>query len=249
VVKLAQKQSRPFSITIAGSYTVPKGQEQIALELPRPVGWGSERFLPAGSPAIPAGSPLPIFDRGGQVKVTMLEGLELTSRQFRLTPEIAVQNPFQSFLLPLRGKPPTREYSWQAERLPERVDLTWQEYRPDLSVHSVCDLFLNERQCRIRQRLKFEAQSALAQSNLHIPSGLAGKVRLLSGGTLQKPASDDPSELVVNFIRPTSREQEVELEYAFALPDWKETNSSGQNPAPSGGPDPVRSRLSRRFAV
>src|SRR5262249_25386283 len=41
-IKLAQKQIRPFSITLSGSYPVQPGQEDVFLELLRPLNWSVE---------------------------------------------------------------------------------------------------------------------------------------------------------------------------------------------------------------
>jgi hypothetical protein len=244
VVKLAQKQTRPFSITIAGSYTVPKEQARLVMDLPRATAWGADRL--GGAPEKPAGELWPVYDRGGQIKVSMLEGLELVARQFRLS-DTSLANPLQSLLMPQSGKPATREYLWQGDRMPERLELAWEKYRPELSVRSTCDLMLSERQGRLRQRMKFESpQTNLAQSVLRLPSVLSGKVQVISGGTLQARPGDDPTELLVNFTRPGSREQELDLEYGFSLPDWDEISAFGQK---SGVAGPSQRQPSRRLAV
>jgi hypothetical protein len=257
IIKLAQKQTRPFSITIAGSYSITKGQTQLSLELPRPVAWGSERIPVGGMPA--ALGSLPMYDRGGLIKVTLAEGLELTSKWFRLSSDPGVPNPLQSLFMSPRGKVGIREYTWQPERMPPRVDLSWQEYRPELSVQSVADVALTERQARIHHRLRFHSgQAGLSQALLRVPAGLEGKVRMLGGGTLQKPLDNIQTELVVNFTRPAAKEQEIELEYIFPLPGWVEAdNRPGGNPPPSpesnlrgpAHPDSPGPRMVRRFAL
>jgi hypothetical protein len=246
VVKLAHRQTRPFSITIAGSYPVAKGQEQVSVQVPRILAWGSEQDQPANGSSVSADRKPIIYDRGGQVKVTIPESLELTARQFRPSGEA----PLQSFLLPLRSKMGIRDYVWQGERAPERIDLNWREYRPELSVHGIVDVVLIERQARIRHRLKFIGpQSGLAQAILRIPPGLEGKVRIIGGATLQRPQDNNPGELAANFARPASREQEVELEYILALPQWVEAEASVRVPPPSPAAVAVRKRMIRRFAI
>src|SRR5262249_10913647 len=85
-VRLAQKQSGPFSITLTGFYPRPKGgaahpgPEEATLELPHPVAWGFER---AGERRSPAGARAAVLDRGGEVTVQVPEGVELLGRPSR----------------------------------------------------------------------------------------------------------------------------------------------------------------------
>jgi hypothetical protein len=252
VVKLAEKQTRPFSLTISGSSPVPKGQEHVSLELPQAAAREAERSRGSQSPAPAVASP-GVYDRGGQMTVTMPEGLELASKDFLPSADGGAPNPLQSLLLPLRSKSATRDYTWQGERIPQRLDLAWREYRPEMAVHSTANIDISERQARIRHRLRFQSpQAGLPQSLLHVPSGLQEKVRMLAGGTLQKPPDDNPNELIVNFTRPTAKDQDVEIEYVFPLPQWidAEKPATGDSRSGPGASPSVRlpARV-RRFAL
>jgi hypothetical protein len=252
IVKLAQKQSRPFSFSITGSYAIARGQKQLSPQLPRAVAWGSERVPSGTSPAAPANDSLPVLDRGGKIKLTLLEGLELTAKGFRLSSDPASQNTLQSFLSPLRGKTASKVYTWQGEQTPREIALAWQEYRPELSVHSVADVMLTSQEAQVRHRLQFQSpQSNLAQVLLRVPAGLRGKVRMITGGTLQKLNDENPAELAVNFARPAPKEQVAELEYAFPLPDWVEIGGAakGISKVRNGPASTVSTAHVRRFLV
>jgi hypothetical protein len=247
-VKLVQKQSQPFSVTIPGSYDVPERQHRLTAELPKPVAWGSDRLR--SSDATP-GELWPVLDRGGQVKIVLLEGLELVSKDFRLhTNPTATALP--TFLLPVRSKATDKEYLWQSERMPERTQLLWQEYRPPLSVHSVADVLITGQQARVRQRLRFDAiQAGLSQVLLRIPPGLEGKVRIVGGGTLQRIQDGGRTELAVNFARPAPRDQTLDLEYVYPAPEWMPapTNGDGTSPERSSSDPASASTRIRRLTL
>src|SRR5262249_23515084 len=104
-IKLARKQNRPFTLTLAGSYSVQVGQEEAALEIVRPLKWSAEHGVTSGRQSSP------VLDRGCQVNVTLPEGVEFV-RSGERRAESAEPERFGSRLFalpsPLRG----REYSW-----------------------------------------------------------------------------------------------------------------------------------------
>src|SRR5262249_14192340 len=116
MIKLAQRQARAFSITLPGVYLRQNGGgkspalEEVALDLPRPVGWSRERSGEGERrPAVASGSSS-LLDRGGHVQVDVPEGWELLPRGLLAAG-------------PLSGG---RELTWNSDRFPTRVALAWQ---------------------------------------------------------------------------------------------------------------------------
>jgi hypothetical protein len=238
-IKLAQKQFRPFALTLVGSYDLHPDQLEAVLELPRPLTWGVERAAPADRPA-PATVPrVNVLDRGGQVSVALPRGLELVARQFRGKPEVPARTAWPAFL-PIRPPPPAREYTWQSERAPQRVELAWRPHRPELPVDTLVDLTLAGRQARVRERLHFQfSQPAPAQVLLRVPAGLLEPIKIVAGGT---PGPEQPrpqAEWAVALTGPVGREHDLTLEYAFLLPD-----ATSSRAAPAGS-----RHSARRFPV
>src|SRR5205085_8704384 len=82
--------------------------------------------------------PLNTLDRGGQMSVKVPENLALV----------------------MAGKPdePVRDrhqQTWTVEQAPERVEVAWRPYHPELPVDSLVDIVLDSHQAHVRQRLTF----------------------------------------------------------------------------------------------
>jgi hypothetical protein len=228
-IKLAQKQYRPFSVTLPGLYAgaapdaKKPGLEEFSQELPRPVGWGVERVV--DGERRPAGERPPVLDRGGQVTVLVPDGMDLVAG-------------------PVRGERPapgTREATWTGDRAPARVELLLQPVHADLRVSSLIDVTVDEDQARVRQRLHYEfPQAPPVQVELRVPAELAGRVRVVEGG---KPGEARPGAagllpvLLTPDIRPPAEGtgHALVLEYAVALP------GPGDEPTADGSP------VARRF--
>ncbi len=229
-LRLAQKQVRPFSVTLVGWYSVQAGQREAALELPYPervhAGEGEGNRVPS-----PGASSLPLAprlqDRGGQVTVVVPEGLEVQARQAR--PEALATG--------------TREsYTWPLERQRgARADLAWRSHRPELAVDSVVDVTLMEHQVRVLQRLRFAPSPAQVQ--LHVPT-LATKVRIQEGGKLEsvteprRPGSGSSWTVsLTSEPRPllADKDHVLTLAYSLSLPETvpaKGGSRSDQGPVP-----------------
>lgn len=206
-VKLAQRQTRPFSVTLPGFYALPgggselTGPEEAALELPRPEAWVVESTARAAETPSPAPARGAIHDRGGQVSVVVPEGVELVARASR--PEIG---------------PGQRETSWTTERLPGRVELAWQPQRPDLAVESVVDLTLASNRAWIRQRLRYQFSQALpAEVFLRVPSTVMSTLRVVEGGILDAEDRAAGRTGVLLDARSTGKERTVTLEYSYSV--------------------------------
>src|SRR5260370_32749549 len=76
-IKLAQKQLRPFSFKLAGSYAVPRDSQEASLELPRPLKWSVERGAANDRPITTVVAGSEALDRGGHGSGTLPGGLGL----------------------------------------------------------------------------------------------------------------------------------------------------------------------------
>lgn len=132
-------------------------------------------------------------DRGGQVSVMLPEGQELVARSDAGDP------------LP----PGTRKYTWSSERSPQRAEVVWRPYQPELRADSVVDVTLRERGAWAVQRMTLQfPQAAIAGVRLRIPGALKEGLRLLEGGTLG-------ADGWVTFNRAAKRST---LAFAYSLP-------------------------------
>ncbi len=228
-IKLAQKQRRRFSVTLLGSYAQPPTALEASLELPRPLLWSVERgarSAAASDPGARARSALPVSDRGGQVNVLLPEGLELLTGQFGEKRVAMVQKALPSFLSPLVPRPGTRAYTWQTDAAPQRLELAWRPYRPELAVDAVIDLETptadvhGGRQARVQHQLRFRfPQTAPAQVLLYVPVSLQGRVQILEGGTVNAEEAKIQSTWTVALTAPVGKEHKLTLAYSFPLPN------------------------------
>lgn len=175
VIKLAQAQFRPFSLTLPGLLQVPAGNEELheaSLDLPRPAAWDVARDVPMNRPEETGQSGF--LDRGGQLSVSVPEGIELLPRSGQLSP------------LPSGS----REYTWKTDRLPGVLELAWRVTQAEGTVTSVADIFLSDRQARVRHRLQVQG-SRLPSGTvpLRVPDAVRGRLRVVHGGKLDPPAT------------------------------------------------------------
>jgi hypothetical protein len=189
-VKL-QKQSRPFMISLPAFYPVAEGIQQASLELPRP---------------------MQSLDRGGQVKAILPgEGWEFVNR------EAASGAGFTS------GEeipPGEHEHTWQYDRAPAHIELTWRPYRPELEVHSVVDVNLAGPRARVQQELRIQSQSVRSTIRLQIPPAIAGVIHVIQGGKLSSQTHE------VALAKSDDKTRVLILEYSFPFD------------APPNGPNP-----------
>jgi hypothetical protein len=193
-IKLIKEQSQPFTVTLPGLYTLGKGVQHVSVELPRP---------------------LQTVDRGGQVTVTLPEGIDLVSAGSG--PEGPV--PWH----PVAGAS-ERQHAWRSDRFPTEVSLVWRAHRPELPVKSVIDVFLTGRQARVRHSLTLPlSQPPAKQLSLVIPAPLEDRLTIEKGGTLEESGK-------VHLDPPARNEQTLVLSYSIPLPE----SDAGQ-PSRSGG--------------
>ncbi len=124
--------------------------------------------------------PLDTRDRGGQVTVKNEdEHLEL------LPPEQP------SALAPVEKCWNRSSRRGARTHLPEHIDVAWQPYKPKVSVSSVADLTLTPHEGRVRQTFRFHfPRSAPAQVALHFPEAIAGRWKIVRGGSVAAPADE-----------------------------------------------------------
>ncbi|HMC88091.1 MAG TPA: hypothetical protein VKI17_01020 [Gemmataceae bacterium] len=213
-IKLASKQSRPFLIKLPGFYLLQPAEQETALELPRPMAWSVEHEIQSG--ATPPPGRTPTLDRGGQVTVGYPEGIE-PSRSLDLQEN---GSPRVRSLFP--QTPETREFTWQTDRAPVRLTAGWRPHRAELRVDALADVTLAGRQAHVRQHLQLQfSQAPPAQLLLRVPAGLAGGLQVIEGGTLSRD-DKNPKERSVVLKAPPDREQQIILQYSFALPPARE---------------------------
>lgn len=182
-IKLAQKQTRPFSLTLTANYALPVEQRQIALTLPKP---------------------LHALDRGGRTVVVLPPEWELAARQGDV--ESSVPGPNRS-----------HQYTRMWERTPDRIELSWRPYRPELRVESLLDVTLYASQASVRHRLDLQFPGRTPERvALQIPTALGERLRILQGGVLEDAG-------VVKLDHPESK---AKLVLAYDVPLAKEAFDS-----------------------
>jgi hypothetical protein len=202
-VRLAQKQSRSFSLVLTGHCprpplaTPPRGDadagpHDVALELPRPTGWSVEGGVRTA---------VPVLDRGGHVTVVVPENVALAGR-----------HPHAES--PASG---SQQYSWPTDRLPARVEFTFQVRRPEIVVDSFVDLHLLEHSGRVRHRLVLRS-GGNSPLQVHVPAALARTVRVLEGGKLEQPSAGGEAKAALVFDTPAGGKQPtLVMDYSFPI--------------------------------
>jgi hypothetical protein len=218
-VKLAHKQIRPFVVTLVGWFRTPASTEEASLDLVRPLTWSVER----GSSGEP--SSFNVLDRGCQVDVVLPEGVEFAEHS---NGRAALGAPRSALLLlPKAG---SREYTWQGERTPPRIDLAWRARLPELPVDALVDVILAGNQGRARQQLRYQF-GPLPHSSLllRVPPQIQQSVRILEGGARDGEESRMPGEWAIRVPATAGRDHTLTLEYSFPI---REAAAAGQDRSP-----------------
>ena len=215
VIKMAQKQSKPFAFAITGAYPLPNEPMRTAnLELPRPLTWGDERSN--------TGQRFPVLDRGSEVTAQIPEGLELfdpvNGRGLDLGPTKALGG-LSSLFAPIAGRPMNaglREYTWRSEHFLEHIELNWRPYRPEMPVDAIVDVSVSAGRVRVRERLQFQfLQPPPPQVTLRARRGF--ELEAVEGGRFV-------GDMDVNGTRdlilqtPVGKVHTVTLDYLIPLP-------------------------------
>jgi hypothetical protein len=202
-IKLSKELSQPFVLTLPGHYAVARDVYRASLELPKP---------------------LQALDRGGQVTVTVPEGVELMA-------------PPSSLDQPARWQPAAgdRQHTWRCDHFPSRVELAWQRHRPDLPVESVSDVTVTGRQVQVRQQFRLQlGQTPPRNLALEIPEAIADRLSVIEGGKLE------PNGLVQ--LSPAGKEHRLTLTYSVLLPPGSSSAPPART-AETQGPGVVSRRV------
>lgn len=216
VVKLIQKQTKPFSFTLPGFCPLADTRAtESVVDLPRPVNWGDEG---SGS-----ATRTPVLDRGGQVIAQVPDSLELIDQSGKsgLNAPLRGTRGLRSLSmllapLPIRtAKPGLREYTWIAEQMPKRVDLAWRPYRPELTVDSTVDVSLSSTRARVKQRLSFHFGQQAAPAQVILRG--SPQVDAIEGGRFAGAANANGERDLV-LSSPFGAQHIVALEYSVSVP-------------------------------
>jgi hypothetical protein len=216
VFKLSQSASdpslKPFFVTLEGRYTVePAPLEGMA------GGSGRAVFgLPRSQGAI---------DQGGQVTVRVPPDLELLGEPGNPALELVRQT--------------TSEQMWRsARRSPERIEVAWQPYRPEVKALAIADVTLAGGQGHVRHEIHFQfSQPVPPQVALHTPAGLEN-FRVVEGGELAR--GEEAARRGVRLVHlgdPAGLSHVLVLEYDFAVEEG--TRSQKSFAVPLAVPDRV----------
>jgi hypothetical protein len=143
-------------------------------------------------------------EEGGEVTVRVPRDVEL------LTPDERAAGDLE---LVRQG---THELVWRGGRhVPERVEVRWRPWRPQVRVSGVVDLTLAAGSGRVRHELSFHfPQPTPPQLSLRVPPAVAASLRVADGGRL---AGAGPGEVrLVQPGAPSGRTHRIVLEYSFA---------------------------------
>lgn len=176
----------------------------------RPFKLTVEGVAPAAKGAVAAVVALPrpqqVIDKGAKLTLALPESAEL----------LAVREPGDG-PLPLDR----RDRPWRFERTPARIELTWRERRSELSVETVADVTLADRQAQVRQRLRFPALlEGLKEIALRAPDLPAGRTPFVDGQPLTAGAPGV-------WLAPV-KAAGIVVEYSFPLPA-PEKNGRGKH--------------------
>jgi hypothetical protein len=186
--RLTQKQDRPFTLTIEGSYAVNSEEGALTIGLPRPTACAFEKSFALDAVAPSVVVQFPVLDRGGQVNVILPEDKELLGDRFQSVIARALAGGLPPFLMPPRPRLGNHEYSWQTERMPEKVELAWRPHIPDITADSVVDVTLSAKAVRVVQEMRLRAASGTpARAELAVPLEIRQRLHMLSGSTVADP--------------------------------------------------------------
>jgi hypothetical protein len=190
-VQLAEPHRKPFAFTLEALYPLAASASATSLPLPRLLG---------------------TLDRGGQLVASVPAGLELRGSYREWEGDRAGE-----WDRPLDAGPRGGAgLAAAVDRAPARIDLAWRTPRADVPVDAAVDIQLGERQATVRHQWRFPGSpGAPRQFVVRAPAELAGKLRLVEGGTL---TATNPGEWSVQLAAPAGRETALTLAYSFPLP-------------------------------
>jgi hypothetical protein len=150
------------------------------------------------------------YDKGAVVSVTLPQDLEVVPP--RAGP------PWES------GKPDARNNrTWTStvDRWPERVEVAWRPYRPDLIVNGEVRVTLQGRQASVTHRLWLgppAGQAAPEQLALNVPREVIGFTVVGEAEGTPRREGKDGARLVA-LAPPADRDHALVLKYSFRLPE------------------------------
>lgn len=209
-VRLAQRQTRPFSLVLTGLVVRPpptnREVDVVHLDLPRPATWSTE----GGGRTV-----APLLDRGGSVTVLLPETAELVGH-------------LPATASPVAG---TREYSWPTARLPARAEFSYRTPSRQSVVTALVDLRLSRQAARVRHRITSRSGTLPAALTLQVPESVSRTVRVVEGGRMQGTDDQgrgldglDPNDWTLWFDSPAAgKPASATLEYSFPLPATKQS--------------------------
>jgi hypothetical protein len=169
-------------------------------------------YVPAvadsGKATLALPKPLDTRDRGGQVTVLAPDDIELLAPDTPSPFDPGVQEPQQQV--------------WRSARLPERIEVRWQPYRPEVRALSSADLTLNPREGKVRQELRLQfPRAATPQVLLRVPEAIADSLRVVRGGTA---GSRNNGTRLIKLDAAANRENvyTLVLDYTFKMPKGAE---------------------------
>jgi hypothetical protein len=183
-IQLIGPQRTPFTLQLSANFPGPATRRKDEIPLP---------LFPAGRIA------------GVKFTATVPEGLEVAGQA--TTSEGTV--PLLSVTpMSINGAPP-RSISTTAERQLQKVELSWQPYRPELLAESRLDMTWNERQVAVQQSIKFKLQAGDTRPirltgsavGLRMLPPLLGNLESLDREVWQlRLPTDAPREFSINLI-------------------------------------------------
>jgi hypothetical protein len=155
---LLERQVRPFSLTLEGTYhPLDAGTQETTLKLPYPVG---------------------TLDRGTEIKASVPAG------EFQLVSGRS-DDPSWDAATAIGKLAAPGQHTWSFKRRPEQLDLAWRSYRQELPVESVIDVFLSGRQAQVEQRLTYRSSPPPDELILRVPEEISERVRIVGLGRLR----------------------------------------------------------------
>ncbi|HZY89584.1 MAG TPA: hypothetical protein VFE78_32480 [Gemmataceae bacterium] len=178
---------------------------------------------PTGEGPLALPRPVGTLDQGGEVTVRVPPAVELLP----LPPQGGLEPKSQA----------AHEQTWQAPvRAPDRVEVSWRPYRPDVRAAAVADLTLSPRQGLLRHEIRFQFTQPTPPRGvtLRVPAAVAGSLRVLAGGALTAAEGGAAGTRLVTLTGPAGTSHTLVLEYAFTLPEGPRAGLAVPLVAPEG---------------
>jgi hypothetical protein len=162
---------------------------------------------------LPLPRPLGTFDEGCELRVRVPTGM-------------SVEGP--------DGAPLGVEVLRQQRRTPERLDLSWRAYRPEVRLSSHVDLVLSKTKGTVRHEMTFEGAAAGVSVTLHVPAAISARadrpLTVLEGGRLAPPrpgaatrlltlAGDKPVVLEYEFVPHAEKDHDGRIPIPLVMPE------------------------------